>query len=354
MSLSNFFNFFSKNWNQDIDKRFSQNICKHRLKNLSLSPPPLVRFRFKIQYGQKFNRLHCLQNIKFSLHSLSNNFFLVDEGRRVSSFQLVNAVQMPASKDSTTLGSDLTPFIGPRWLQRVVVYPCGPIAPSYSSPNAGDAARSGVSANRYSSAHHVTWSPNKLWRSNSIFNQWSTPCTVSLSFSFFCGDPWDRPATLYCPSRLLLSFPARRPVGPATLYCPYKLLYIFFLPGDLRDRTPLQCPFFSTETRGICYPTAVLLWLVFSARKPIGPYTLHPKFLIRFLCSETRKTWRSSQALYTHYYRPLLGYPWGLSKPPSRFLLRFGDLQDLLPSAVPLLLLLLLAPPFLYDMDFKD
>jgi hypothetical protein len=28
----------------------------------------------------------------------------------------------------------------------------------------------GVSANDNSCAHHVTWSPNKLWRSNSIFN----------------------------------------------------------------------------------------------------------------------------------------------------------------------------------------
>jgi hypothetical protein len=28
----------------------------------------------------------------------------------------------------------------------------------------------GVSANEYSCAHHVTWSPNKLWRSTSIFN----------------------------------------------------------------------------------------------------------------------------------------------------------------------------------------
>jgi hypothetical protein len=30
----------------------------------------------------------------------------------------------------------------------------------------------GVSANEYSCAHHVTWSPNKLWRSTSIFNLW--------------------------------------------------------------------------------------------------------------------------------------------------------------------------------------
>jgi hypothetical protein len=33
----------------------------------------------------------------------------------------------------------------------------------------------GVSANEYSSAHHVTWSPNKLWRSTSIFNLWLGP-----------------------------------------------------------------------------------------------------------------------------------------------------------------------------------
>jgi hypothetical protein len=30
----------------------------------------------------------------------------------------------------------------------------------------------GVSANENSCAHHVTWSPSKLWRSNSIFNLW--------------------------------------------------------------------------------------------------------------------------------------------------------------------------------------
>ncbi len=27
-----------------------------------------------------------------------------------------------------------------------------------------------ISANKYSCVHHMTWSPNKLWRSNSIFN----------------------------------------------------------------------------------------------------------------------------------------------------------------------------------------
>jgi hypothetical protein len=30
----------------------------------------------------------------------------------------------------------------------------------------------GVSANEYSCVHHVTWSPNKLWISTSLFNIW--------------------------------------------------------------------------------------------------------------------------------------------------------------------------------------
>jgi hypothetical protein len=32
----------------------------------------------------------------------------------------------------------------------------------------------GVSANEYRCAHHVTWSPSKLWRSTSIFNLFLT------------------------------------------------------------------------------------------------------------------------------------------------------------------------------------
>ncbi len=36
--------------------------------------------------------------------------------------------------------------------------------------NSGGWRERGVLANEYSCAHHVTWSPNKLWRSTSIFN----------------------------------------------------------------------------------------------------------------------------------------------------------------------------------------
>ncbi len=38
----------------------------------------------------------------------------------------------------------------------------------------------GVSANENSCAHHVTWSPKKLWRSTSIFNLWDHPFLLSL------------------------------------------------------------------------------------------------------------------------------------------------------------------------------
>jgi hypothetical protein len=36
----------------------------------------------------------------------------------------------------------------------------------------GEGGSCGVSANENSCAHHMTWSPNKLWRSTFIFNLW--------------------------------------------------------------------------------------------------------------------------------------------------------------------------------------
>jgi hypothetical protein len=46
-----------------------------------------------------------------------------------------------------------------------------PIATLVNEPKCGGGG-CGVSANENSCAYHVTWSPNKLWRSNSIFNLW--------------------------------------------------------------------------------------------------------------------------------------------------------------------------------------
>ncbi len=55
--------------------------------------------------------------------------------------------------------------------QRDVVYLCWPIAGL--NGGGGEGVSCVVSANEYSCAHHLTWSPNKLWRSTSIFNLWS-------------------------------------------------------------------------------------------------------------------------------------------------------------------------------------
>ncbi len=43
----------------------------------------------------------------------------------------------------------------------------------YESKCWGIGGACGVSANEYSCEYHVTWSPNKLWRSTSIFNLWA-------------------------------------------------------------------------------------------------------------------------------------------------------------------------------------
>ncbi len=56
-----------------------------------------------------------------------------------------------------------------RGLQGDVVYLSWPIAPLVYEPKCGGGGCR-TSANENSCAHHVTWSPNKLWRSNSLFN----------------------------------------------------------------------------------------------------------------------------------------------------------------------------------------
>ncbi len=56
-----------------------------------------------------------------------------------------------------------------RGLQGDVVYLSWPITPLLFQPKCGGRWSCGFSANENSCGHHVTWSPNKLWRSNSIF-----------------------------------------------------------------------------------------------------------------------------------------------------------------------------------------
>ncbi len=75
-------------------------------------------------------------------------------------------------------------------LTKGVVYLCWPIAPSYTSPNTGGGGGCGVSANEYSCAHNVTWSPNKLWRSTSIFNLWRPPWSAGRCVRTLGGRTW--------------------------------------------------------------------------------------------------------------------------------------------------------------------
>ncbi len=64
-----------------------------------------------------------------------------------------------------------------RGLQWDIVYLGWPIAPSNVSPNRGEGGSCGVSANVYSCTVHR--SPNKLRRSNSIFNLWGRYCHIT-------------------------------------------------------------------------------------------------------------------------------------------------------------------------------
>ncbi len=85
---------------------------------------------------------------------------LQEVSRRCRLSWLANSALIYESKCG---GPSPTVFI--RGLQRDVVYLCWPIAPKDMSPNGGGwgGGDCGVSANEYSYAHHVTWSPNKLW-----------------------------------------------------------------------------------------------------------------------------------------------------------------------------------------------
>ncbi len=75
----------------------------------------------------------------------------------------------------------------PRGAQRDVVYLGRPIAPSYISPNAGFGEGGLRSLSQW--VQLSTWSRNKVWQSNSMFNLWSYP------WNFIRPDP------TYCKKR---------------------------------------------------------------------------------------------------------------------------------------------------------
>ncbi len=73
--------------------------------------------------------------------------------------------------NTTVLRASLTVFVLYRGLQRCRLSLLTNSVLVYES-KCGGGGSCGVSANEYSCAHHVTWSPIKLWRSISIFNLW--------------------------------------------------------------------------------------------------------------------------------------------------------------------------------------
>ncbi len=66
-----------------------------------------------------------------------------------------------------------------RGLQRDVVYLCWPKAPSYTSPNSGGLGGLRGLSQWVQLWHHLTWSPDKLWRSTSLFNLWKPYSGIS-------------------------------------------------------------------------------------------------------------------------------------------------------------------------------
>jgi hypothetical protein len=88
----------------------------------------------------------------------------------------------------------------------------------YESQLRGEGGGCGVSANEYSCAHHVTWSPNKLWRSTCIF----VPTGILPSFQPI-GDSIRSPIGWLCQSRSVLPtgtlFSAYQPIKGCLYVC---------------------------------------------------------------------------------------------------------------------------------------
>ncbi len=104
----------------------------------------------------------------------------------------------------------------------------------------GERGSCGVTANEYSCSYHVTWSPNKLWISNSICNLCQvgtgTSCTTS-------PPPFRQPCRI--PSCLLIISVAFRDVYPGSL------IRIFFIPdpGSASKNLTYLSTYFNPKNR---------------------------------------------------------------------------------------------------------
>ncbi len=93
----------------------------------------------------------------------------------------------------------------------------------------GEGGSYGVSANECSCAHHMTWSPNKLWKSTSILNLWWlwTPvclrslkqsCLTFLYIIIVRRGPGQNRVTWKTPSRAAF-VPLQEPVAVLAILC---------------------------------------------------------------------------------------------------------------------------------------
>ncbi len=136
-----------------------------------------------------------------------------------------------------------------RRLQRDVVYLGWPIVPSYMSPSAGLRGSCGGLSQW---VQLCTWSPNKLWRSNSIFNLWCENIVFAKSINV----AWCRV------SHRVLHTP-KRPQG--FLLSSYQGPYPPPAPSDDRGTTPPPIPFlWSMRNRRLHRDVIYLGW-------PIAP-----------------------------------------------------------------------------------
>ncbi len=149
------------------------------------------------------------------------------------------------------------PFSWVKGSERDVVYLSWPIAPSYMSPNAGGGEDP---ANEYSCVV-CTWSPKKLWRSNSIFNlclEYRTERKLAKYWwSYIRSIPWTRGwrgqecwrRTLPPPPRLgwirsaalCLTPTPRCPMTSQKVYCISAVLFRFLFVTSFHDLQKQMC-----------------------------------------------------------------------------------------------------------------
>jgi hypothetical protein len=134
----------------------------------------------KLVHALLLHSLTCTVTTNVLAYNVVMNFYIIDQlwqskliivsEKAVCCLQCCShLVRLISQWNSDTRGKSELPWITRRGLQRDVVYLGWPIAPLYMSPNKGGGGSCGVSANETA----VHRSPNKLWRSNSIFNLWS-------------------------------------------------------------------------------------------------------------------------------------------------------------------------------------